>query len=280
MTTRTPERSVGQIQEIARRMRIEAVKMIHEARSGHPGGSLSAADIVAALYFRVLRHDPANPDWPDRDRFILSKGHGVPIQYAALAEAGYFDKSLLPTLRQVGSPLQGHPSKKDLAGIEASTGSLGQGLSIGLGIALAARLDGKDFRTYVMMGDGELNEGQVWEAAMAGAHFGVDNLTAIVDRNHYQLDEATAEIMELEPLGEKWKTFGWHTIEIDGHDVGQILAALDEAAKTTGRPTVIIATTVKGKGVSFMENNNEFHGMATDQEQLALALQELGAEGS
>lgn len=267
---------IENLKEIARNIRIDIINMIAEANSGHPGGSLSAVEVISSLYFKEMRHDPKNPTWPDRDRFILSKGHAAPALYSALARSGYFSPDLLLTLRRFGSPLQGHPEVRRLAGIEASTGSLGQGLSIGLGMALAGKLDQKDYRVYVMMGDGESQEGQVWEAAMSSAYYKLDNLTAIVDCNSQQLDGWVKDIMELEPIADKWKGFGWHTIEIDGHDFSQILNAIAEAKATSGKPTVIISKTVKGKGVSFMEHNLEFHGMAPTKEQKELALQELG----
>lgn len=268
--------SIAELETIARRLRRHAIRMIAEANSGHPGGSLSAADLVTALYFGgLLRHDPQRPDWPDRDRFILSKGHGVPILYAALAERGYFPVDELLTLRQVDSRLQGHPVQGVTPGVEASTGSLGQGLSIGIGHAIAGRLDGKSFRTYVLLGDGECQEGQVWEAAMAGANYELDTLTAIVDFNRYQLDGAVEDIQSLQPFAEKWTAFGWNVIEIDGHDMSAVVDALAQAAAHRGQPTCIIATTVKGKGVSFMEHNNEFHGKAPTSEQLEVALAQL-----
>jgi len=250
--------------------------MIAAANSGHPGGSLSAADIVTALYFGgVLKHDPKRPDWPDRDRFILSKGHGVPVLYAALAERGYFPTSELKTLRQVDSRLQGHPVQGLTPGIEASTGSLGQGLSIGIGHAIAGRLDGKHYRTYVLLGDGECQEGQVWEAVMAAGNYELDTLIAIVDNNRYQLDGPVEEINSIQPLADKFRAFKWHTLEVDGHDIGAVLDALHQARAHEGRPTCIIAHTVKGKGVTFMENNNEFHGKAPNADQLAVALAQL-----
>jgi len=270
-----PPQSVSQLEETAKLLRRHVVSMLHEAGSGHPGGSLSAADLVTALYFRVLRHDPATPSWEDRDRFIMSKGHAVPIVYAAMAETGYFPVEELKTLRKLNSRLQGHPSVKDLPGIEASTGSLGQGLSIGLGMALGLRMDGRDSRTFVVMGDGEIQEGQVWEAAMAAAQFKTDNLIGIVDRNHFQLDGSTADIMEVDSVVDKWKAFGWRVIEADGHSMKAVVEALESACEKTGRPTMIVAETVKGKGVSFMENNNDFHGMAPSDEQLEIALKEL-----
>lgn len=263
------------LKEIAREIRRDIILMTAEAASGHPGGSLSAADIITALYFKVMRHDPRNPKWPERDRFVLSKGHAAPALYSALARSGYFPVEQLLTLRKMGSPLQGHPELKRLAGVEASTGSLGQGLSIGAGMALAGKMDRKDYRVYVMIGDGESEEGQIWEAAMSSAYYKLDNLTAIIDYNSQQLDGWVKDIMELEPIVDKWKGFGWHVEEIDGHDFHQILKAIDEAKAASGKPTAIIARTVKGKGVSFMENNIEFHGMAPTKEQKELALKEL-----
>jgi transketolase len=250
--------------------------MIAAANSGHPGGSLSAVEIITALYFGgVLRHDPANPEWPDRDRFIFSKGHGVPALYAALAERGYFPVDELATLRQVDSRMQGHPVQGVTPGVEASTGSLGQGLSIGIGHALAARLDGRDFRTYVLLGDGECQEGQVWEALMTAANYKLASLTAIIDSNRYQLDGTVEEINSLTPLAEKLTSFGWHVLEVDGHDLAAVLDALHQARRHTDSPSCIIAHTVKGKGVSFMENNNDFHGKAPTSEQLTAALAEI-----
>src|SRR5690606_17744709 len=249
--------------------------MLTTAGSGHPGGSLSAVEIVTALYFGgVLRYDPKWPDWPDRDRFILSKGHGVPVLYAALAKAGYFPHEELRTLRRIDSRLQGHPVYGTAPGIEASTGSLGQGLSIGLGMALAARLDKRRYRVFVLLGDGECQEGQVWEAAMAAGHHRVDNLIAIVDYNKFQLDGAISDIMELDPLAAKWESMRWDVIEIDGHDLGEVLRAF-EWAVGRDRPACIIAHTTKGKGVSFMEGENAYHGVAPTEEELVRALAEL-----
>ena len=273
-----PQMSIEHLQGIARTLRIHALRAIAAANSGHPGGSLSAAEILTALYFGgVLRHDPSKPEWPDRDRFIISKGHGVPILYAALAERGYFPVDELMTLRQVNSRLQGHPVQGLTPGVEASTGSLGQGLSIGIGHAMAGRLDGKHYRTYVLLGDGECQEGQVWEAAMCAGNYELDTLCAIVDCNRYQLDGAVEDIQSLEPLRDKFASFKWHVLEIDGHDIAAVLAALHEAQELRGRPTCIIANTVKGKGVSFMEHNNEFHGKAPTKEQLDVALAQLQA---
>jgi transketolase len=249
--------------------------MIGRAGSGHPGGSLSAADILTALYFHVLRLDPENPGWPERDRFVLSKGHAAPALYAALAERGFFPVSELDRLRRLGSPLQGHPDMKSLPGVEASTGSLGQGLSFAVGLALAARLDKASWRVYVMLGDGEIQEGQVWEAAMAASHHGLDNLTAYLDYNGLQIDGPVEEVMSISPVADKWRAFGWNVIEVDGHDISAILRATRDARETKGRPTIIVARTVKGRGVSFMEGKHGWHGKAPNEEQLKQALEEL-----
>lgn len=267
---------IDKLTEIAKTIRRDIIKMTTEVNSGHPGGSLSATDIIAVLYFKAMRHNPKNPAWPDRDRFILSKGHAAPALYSALARSGYFPEEQLLTLRKFGSPLQGHPEMGKLHGVEASTGSLGQGLSIASGIALAGKIDNKNYHTYVMIGDGESEEGQIWEAAMSSAYYRLDNLTAFIDYNSIQLDGWVKDVMELEPIVDKWKGFGWHVIEIDGHNLLQIIKAIDEAKATKGKPTVIVARTVKGKGVSFMENNVEFHGMAATREQMEFALRELG----
>lgn len=254
--------------------------MLHASASGHPGGSLSAVEVVTALYFAgILRHDPSRPEWPERDRFVLSKGHGVPVQYAALAEAGYMPVSELNTLRRIDSRLQGHPVLGTAPGIEASTGSLGQGLSIALGMALAARMDGSDYRVYALLGDGECQEGQVWEAAMAAGHHRPDNLIAIVDYNKFQLDGAIEDIIGLEPLAEKWQAMGWQTREIDGHDMQEVVDGLVWAAGV-GAPACLIAHTVKGKGVSFMEGDNAYHGVAPTDDELSRALAELADESA
>ena len=268
------------LKQIANRIRIDIVKMIGVAGSGHPGGSLSAVEVLVALYFRVLRHSPENPNWPDRDRFVLSKGHGVPVLYATLAEAGYIGPAVLSTLRKLGSPLQGHPDKRMLPILEASTGSLGQGISIGIGMALAARMDQRDWHTFVMVGDGEIQEGQIWEAAMYAGFHRLSNLTVIVDNNKQQLDGFLWDILDPAPIGEKFHAFGWHVIEIDGHDLGKCVAALTYARNQArlgikGKPTAVIANTIKGKGVSFMENNPEWHGVAPKKEQVEAALKEL-----
>jgi transketolase len=267
--------SVNKLEEKARTIRKHVINMVFEAGSGHPGGSLSSADILTALYFYTMRHNALEPEWVDRDRFILSKGHAAPALYATLAEAGYFPVNELRSLRKIGSMLQGHPDIK-IPGIDVSSGSLGQGLSIADGLALAARLDKKVYRVYALLGDGECDEGQVWEAAILASHYKLDNLTAIVDRNGLQIDGPTEKIMCIEPIAGKWKAFGWHVIEIDGNKIVEIIAALDEAKRITGRPTVIIAHTFKGKGVSFMEWISAFHGKTLSKEELKIALQELG----
>ena len=270
--------SASELQGKARCLRCHIIGMTGTAGSGHPGGSLSAADILAALYFRVLHHDPDNPRWDDRDRFVLSKGHAAPLLYAALAESGYFPLELLYTLRKLDSPLQGHPHMTELPGVEASTGSLGQGLSIANGMALAGRLDGRTYRVYVLLGDGEMDEGQVWEAAMAASHYELDSLTAILDRNRQQIDGWTTDVMTLEPLADKWRAFGWHALEINGHDMEAILKALSQAQQVTGQPTIVIAHTIKGRGVSFMERNLQFHGNAPDLEEMEQGLGEIRTE--
>jgi transketolase len=260
---------------VAKKLRRHIVNMTAKAGSGHPGGSLSSVEIVTALYWKILRHKPSNPHWQDRDRFILSKGHAAPVLYAALAECGYFPIDELFTLRQIDSRLQGHTDRLKTPGVEMSAGSLGQGLSFATGIALGGRLDKKDYRVYALLGDGECDEGQVWEAAMAAAHFKIDNLTAIVDNNGLQLSGCTTDTMSVEPFKDKWISFGWHVIEINGHDINQVLDALEKAKQIKGKPTVIIAHTVKGKGVSFMENNVHFHGVAPNAKEQEIALKEL-----
>ena len=269
--------SQKEIQELeikAKEIRRKIIRMIAEAGSGHPGGSLSSTDLITALFYSVLKHDPKNPSWPDRDRFHMSKGHCAPLWYAVLAERGYFPKEKLMTLRRLGSMLQGHPDPRT-PGIEVASGSLGQGLSVALGMSLAARIDKKDWRVYVLLGDGEIQEGNIWEAAMAARHFKIDNLCAILDYNGFQIDGKICNVMEIEPLADKWSAFGWHTIEINGHNMKEILNAYDEAKQIKGKPTIIIAHTIKGKGVSFMENVCDFHGRAPTKEEAEKALQEL-----
>jgi transketolase len=297
--TLTKSASLRELEALAKRVRRHIIAMTAAAGSGHPGGSLSCVDILVALYGRILRHDPANPTWPDRDRFILSKGHAAPALYAVLAECGYLPVEELTTLRQLGSRLQGHTVAGTPPGVEMTAGSLGMGLSFSLGQALAARLDGRGFRVYCLLGDGDCNEGSTWEAALACAHHKMDNLTAIVDYNHIQNDGFsdysryantsrsqrvggwvgeeghTVNIMSLQPLSDKWRAFGWEVLEADGHDIAALIEALEKARGVKEKPAVIIAHTVKGKGVSFMENNPAFHGKAPTPEQAEKALAEL-----
>lgn len=256
-------------------LRRHVIRMLGEAGSGHPGGSLSATDIMTVLYWHEMNTDPTKPDWPDRDRFVLSKGHAAPILYACLAEKGYFSVDELKTLRKLGSNLQGHPDSSKTPGVEVPTGSLGQGLSMGNGMALAAKMDGRDYRVYVLLGDGEVEEGMVWEAAMTSAHYQLDNLVAIVDNNNLQIDGDVRDVMGIKDLAQRFRSFGWATIDIDGHDYSQIVSAFRLARGTKGKPTAIIAHTVKGKGVSFMENQVGWHGSAPSQEQVEAALAEL-----
>jgi transketolase len=270
----------GKLDAIARACRVQIIRMLTHAGSGHPGGSLSVIDLLVAIVFGRLRHDPKRPEWPDRDRIVLSKGHAVPALYTVMARAGYFPEEQLLTLRKLGSPLQGHPDRVALPGIEAATGSLGQGLSISCGMALGLTLATSPARVYCILGDGEIQEGQVWEAAMTGPQLGqpdhpLDNLTVIVDYNKIQLDDFTAKICDLEPLVAKWQSFGWPTVEIDGHDFVQIGKALDQAEATHGVPSLIVAHTVKGKSVSFMENNPEWHGKAPKPEEAIAAIREI-----
>lgn len=267
---------IERLKEIARLIRIDILKMLHHAGSGHTGGSLSAVEILTALYFSKMRHNPRKPDWEERDRFILSKGHAAPALYATLARAGYFPRDELKTLRRLGSRLQGHPDMKTTPGVEVSTGSLGQGLSMGNGLALSAKIDGKNIRVYVLMGDGEQQEGQVWEAAMTSSHYKIDNLCGLIDRNGLQIDGPTKEIMDIDPLFNKWKAFGWYVLAVDGHNLKEILEALNEAERIKGAPTMIIASTIKGKGVSIFENKVKYHGVAPNDEELEIALKELG----
>lgn len=267
--------SIAELTEVAKRVRAHIVQMVFDAQSGHPGGSLSAVELGVALFWNHLRCDPANPEWPDRDRFILSKGHATPFYYSLLAERGYFSTELLRGFRTLGSPLQGHPSMGAVPGIEMSSGSLGQGLSFAIGHALSGQLDGRDFRCWVMMGDGELNEGQVWEAAQAVPHFGLgDRVIAMVDRNGIQNDGFGDDIMKINPP-EMWRGFGWQVIECDGHDMAAVDQALAEAERSHDRPRVVVAHTVKGRGVNYMENNPSFHGKAPTREQLEDALAQI-----
>ena len=266
---------VGGLNAKAKLIRREIVTMISIAGSGHPGGSLSATDLIVALYFNKLRYDPEKPDWEDRDRVVFSKGHAAPLLYACLAECGYFSKEELWNLRKIGHMLQGHPSKIKTPGVEASTGPLGQGLSVATGIALAGKIDKKDYCVYALVGDGELQEGAIWEAVMSAAHFKLDNLCAVVDCNRLQIDGFTKDIMNVDPVADKFRAFNWNVIEIEGHDMKQIVEAYDQFEKFSGKPTAIIAKTVKGKGVSFMENQAGWHGKAPSKEEFERAIKEL-----
>lgn len=274
MKDRTPQ-TISDLKMHSQNLRRHIIRMLGEAGSGHPGGSLSAADIVSCLYFWEMNVRPAEPAWADRDRFVLSKGHAAPVLYAVLAEKGYFPMEELSTLRKLGSRLQGHPDTRKLPGVEASTGSLGQGISWSVGMALAAKMDRKDYRTYVLLGDGEMEEGMVWEALMAAAHYRLDNLVAFVDNNGLQIDGPVRQVMNPEPLADKLRAFGWETFTIDGHDIEAILDALDQARMVVDKPVAIVARTVKGMGCSFMENKVEWHGTALKPAEVDQALQEL-----
>lgn len=271
--------SLAELEEVSWRLSRQIIEITTAAGSGHPSSSLSTIDVLTALYFGgIMRYDPQRPEWPERDRFILSKGHAAPALYVALAEAGFFSPDLLPTLRQLDSPLEGHPNMRRLAGVEASTGSLGQGLSIALGHALAARLDGYGYRVYALIGDGEADQGQVWEAAMSAAKYDVDNLTLVLDFNKYQQTGPVSKVMpSLKPLVPKWESFGWHVAEIDGHDLAEVMAALQAVQQVEGRPQVIIAHTLKGKGLSPFEGDgvNRKHGVTLEPEEAEVALAEL-----
>ena len=268
------EQELKKLYSLADKLRMHVIESVTNAQSGHVGGSLSSADMVTALYFHIMRHDPKNPQWEDRDRFVLSKGHSCPVLYAALAEVGYFPVTELMTFRKYKGLCQGHPSVVDTPGIEMSTGSLGQGLSVAVGMALATRLDRRNVRVFVLLGDGELDAGMAWEAAMSAAHFKLDNLTAILDYNRLQSDGWCEHIMGLEPLEDKWRAYNWHVIRINGHDIPAFCKAVDEASRTRGRPTLILADTIKGKGVSFLEGADR-HGKATTEEERDKALAEL-----
>lgn len=265
-------------EKIASDIRVDIIRETYFAGSGHPGGSLSAADIMTVLYFNEMNIDPKDPKKPDRDKFVLSKGHAAPVLYAALAERGFFPKEELSSLRKMGSMLQGHPDMKKVPGVEMSTGSLGQGFSSSVGMALANKIDGKQGRVYTLLGDGELQEGIVWEAAMAAAHYKLDNLVAILDWNGLQIDGKNDDVMTVTPVDEKFKSFGFHVINIDGHSLKEIFEALEQAREYKGKPTAIIAKTAKGRGVSFMENNAGWHGKAPNEEEAKKAVAELGGE--
>ena len=266
------------LEQKATEVRKHVIKMIGKSKSGHPGGSLSCADVVTALYFDIMNVDPQNPQWEDRDRFIMSKGHACPTLYAALAMKGYFPIEELGTLRELGSILQGHPYSLKTPGVDISTGSLGQGLSITNGIAMGAKLNKQDFYSYCLMGDGEIEEGQIWEAAMSAAHYKLDNVIAFLDYNHLQIDGSIEDVIgNVNPKG-KFEAFGWDVREVDGHNIAEIIAAVDAAKAVKGKPSLIILNTIKGKGVSFMENKFNWHGAAPNEEQVAQALKELGGE--
>jgi transketolase len=276
-----PPEEIMKLKDIAKQIRRLIVQMLARAGSGHPGGSLSATDLITSVYFGsysdgtpILRHNPQDPTWPERDRFHMSKGHCCPLWYAVLAKAGYFPVEELWTLRRLGSILQGHPDRRT-PGVDVASGSLGQGLSVGLGMSLSAKIDKKLCRVYVLLGDGEIQEGNIWEAAMAAAHYDCDNLCAILDYNRFQIDGKVEDIMGLEPLSDKWRAFGWQVIEIDGHNIEKILCAFQEARNENKKPTIIIAHTIKGKGVSFMENVVDFHGRAPTAQETEIALREL-----
>jgi len=273
------EARILELEEIARQVRVESIRMIHRRGSGHPGGALSAAEIITVLFFDKMRHDPTNPQWEDRDRFFLSKGHASAALYAALAKTGYFPAADLLNWGDLDCHLQGHPDRLKTPGIEMSAGPLGHGLAVGAGVAMAARMKKKNSRAYVLLGDGEIEAGVVWEAANVAAKYHLNNLTAILDYNDVQLDGSVHDILPLEPLAEKWRAFNWHVIEINGHNIRQVREALDLAEEVHSKPTIIIAHTTKGKGVSYMENSSKWHGAVPNAEQLETAMRELGVEG-
>ncbi len=268
--------TLKELEQTACSLRVEILKMLNLAKSGHTGGSLSAIDILTALFFHKMRHDPSNPQWEERDRFVLSKGHAAPALYACLAQAGYFPREDLKSLRRLGSHLQGHPDMNKTPGVEVCTGSLGQGLSQAVGLALASRLAGRDSRIFSVLGDGEVQEGQIWEATMAAAHYGLDNLCVLLDWNGLQIDGDVDKVMNVAPLGPKFLAYNWQVLEVDGHDIGAIIKALDEAEKTVGKPTMIVARTVKGKGVPFFEHKASYHGVPPSDDELSQALEHLG----
>jgi transketolase len=266
---------IEELKKIAKKIRVNILHMLTKSGSGHTGGSLSAADVAVAIYFSKMKFDPKNPAWEERDRFIMSKGHAAPLIYSIMAEAGYFPMETIDTLRKIESPLQGHPCCQKLPGIEVSTGSLGQGLSVANGMALGLRLDGNPARVFCIMGDGEIQEGQIWEAAMTASHYKIDNLCAVVDYNGLQIDGPVEKVMNINPVHDKWEAFGWHVIDIDGHDMASIVRALDEAENTNGRPSIIIANTTKGKGSSIFEGKVEFHGVTPTQDEFDMAVKEI-----
>ncbi len=279
MTIEYSDQQIRELEQIAVALRRDSLRMIYQRQAGHPGGSLSAADIMAVLYFNTMRIDPQNPNWPDRDRFILSKGHASALLYSTLARRGFFPASDLDHWGELTCHLQGHPDRLKTPGVDLTSGILGHGIAVGAGLALAANLQSRNYRVYVLLGDGECQGGLVWEGANACAKFGLANLTAIVDYNKVQLDGPLQEIMPMEPFADKWRSFRWNVIEIDGHSIGQILASLDQAHYVKERPSVIIANTIKGKGVSFMENKAQWHGIAPNKEQFEAAMAELRGGG-
>ena len=264
------------LESIAKKLRMKVIEMLKESKSGHPGGSLSAAEILTVLFFKEMKIDPDNPRWADRDRFVLSKGHAAPILYAALAEKGYFPEEEVNKLRKTGSMLQGHPEMNDTPGVDMTTGSLGQGLAAANGMALAGKLDDKDYRVYAIIGDGETQEGIIWEAAMLSSHYKLDNLTVFLDYNGLQIDGSYKDVMNIDPIDKKFESFGWNVVSIDGHSFEEISKAINIAKKTKEKPTMIIAKTVKGKGVSFMENQAGWHGKAPSEEEAKQAIEEIG----
>lgn len=270
-------KDIKELQKIANNVRIGIIESVYNAKSGHPGGSLSIADILTVLYFNQMNIDEQKPHSPERDRLVLSKGHCAPALYSVLAERGFFDKEKLRTLRRIESELQGHPDMNKIPGVDMTTGSLGQGLSAANGMAMASKLDSKGIRVYCICGDGEIEEGQIWEAAMASAHYKLDNLCLIVDNNNLQIDGKVSEVMNIYPIDEKFKSFGFETINVDGHNIEELILAFETAKKVKGRPTVIIANTIKGKGVSFMEDDPSWHGKAPNEEQYKIAMHDLGA---
>lgn len=271
-------KSVQELKQISTGIRKDIINMLTESGSGHPGGSLSATDILTVLYFNEMNVDPKNPKWADRDRFVLSKGHAAPVVYATLAQKGFFPKEELLKLRKIDSMLQGHPDMKGTPGVDMSTGSLGQGFSASCGMAMAAKIDKKDYRVYTLLGDGELQEGLIWEAAMLAAHYKLDNLTAFIDYNGLQIDGRNEDVLSVDPVTDKFKAFGWNVLNIDGHSLKEIIDSINKAKEVKDAPTVIIAKTIKGKGVSFMEDKVEWHGNAPSEEQKIQALKELGGE--
>lgn len=269
-----------ELSKIACKIRVDIINMLEKSQSGHPGGSLSAVEILTALYFKEMNIDPKKPRWEERDRFVLSKGHATPVLYSTLAQRGFFPIEELDRFRKLGSILQGHPDMKEVPGVDMSTGSLGQGLAAANGMALAGKIDKKDYRVYALIGDGEAQEGIIWEAAMFAAHYKLNNITVFLDNNGLQIDGKNEEVMNVDPLDEKFESFGWNVIKIHGHNFNEIFKAIEEAKNTKGKPSIIIAKTIKGKGISFMENQAGWHGKAPTYEEACIALDELGGESN